>query len=56
MQKHKQVSCLKFTWLAKYEWKEKNSREEGKQPLKHKQQAADADSVIVWIGDRLVEY
>ena len=27
-----------------------------KKNLKHKQQTADADSVIVWIGDRLVEY
>ncbi len=35
----------------------KNSRKgERKKNLKHKQQMADADSVIVWIGDRLVEY
>lgn len=31
-------------------------RQEEKKNLKHKQDTADADSVIVWIGDRLGKY
>lgn len=53
-QKHKQVFCSKLSLRAKSEAGKENVKK--KKKVKDKQQTAEADSVIVWIGDRLLEY
>lgn len=54
-QKHKQVFCSKLSLRAKSEAGKENVKKK-KKKVKDKQQTAEADSVIVWIGDRLLEY